>query len=284
MEAYAYLAQQARKIGVYRHAKKLKKFVVSTDGLFLELNPEVYTYAKQGYCPMVEDVRYGIKVHNALNVGMDEIAPIAFRITTGDVHDTKMFEELEKEVLKLLPKEEVIFVNDLGYFSLDRLQRMCNEGKQFIVPLNPNVKGRKIKIRQKYHGTGFGDYVYRHPKMRDDLRLIVARIGKRKIFLLTNNWRLSPQRIVELYNGRWDSEVFHKEVKRYFSIKKPIGQTWNALVIQILSVFIAYLLLLIFKFLHNHKGSLLETKRIIAEGWWLPASEIVGKPPDTKGL
>ena len=69
IEAFNHLVGYAKHLGIYKHAKKLKKFVVSTDGMFLELNPEIFTYAEQGYCPMARGVRYGVKVHNSLNAG-----------------------------------------------------------------------------------------------------------------------------------------------------------------------------------------------------------------------
>jgi hypothetical protein len=71
---------------------------------------------------------------------------------------------------------------------------------------------------------------------------------------------------------------FSKEVKQYFHIK-PVGQTWNALVIQIFSVFIAYLLLLIFRHLLNPQDSLLKVKRLVKEMGWLSISEAFGDPP-----
>lgn len=275
--AFDHLVDAARSLGVYKFAKKLKRFVVSVDGLFLKLNPKVFRYAKQGYCPLEEGVRWGAKVHTALNVSDGEPRPIAFSPSTGEVSDTRRFEEVRSKVLQILPKERVIWVMDMGYWSIPRFRQLDENGEFFITPLKPGVKGRKAEIRQRYHGTGLGDYVWKHAKTGAVFRLVVARLENgRKIRLVTNNWRLSPKTIVELYQGRWDSEVFHKEVKQYFSIARPFGTTWNGFVVQVLSVFIAYLLLLIFRFLHQPMATLLEVKRKMETGWWLPMSKFTG--------
>jgi len=286
-QAFDHLVDTCRRLGIYRRARKLKKYVVSVDGLFLQLNPEVLRYAKQGYCPMEEGVRFGAKVHIALNVTGGEPRPIAISPTTGEVNDTLRFEELQAKVRRILPQEQVIWVMDMGYTSIPRFQRIDQEKEFFITPLKKSLKGCKVEVRQTYHHTGLGDYVWKHIPTGAVFRLVVARLENgRKIRLLTNNWRLSPKTIVELYRDRWDCEVFHKEVKQYFSIARPFGTTWNAFVVQVLSVFIAYLLLLIFRFLYQPMATLLEVKRRMEIGWWLPMAEFNdgGPGPPKKSL
>lgn len=273
-QAFDHLVDTCRRLGIYRWAKKLKKYVVSVDGCFLQLNPKVFRYAKQGYCPMEEGVRWGAKAHIALNVMGGEPRPIAISPTTGEVNDTTEFEGVADKVRRILPNEHILWVMDMGYWSIPRFQELEEKGETFITPLRSDVKGYKVEIRQKYHGTGLGDYVWKHIPTGTVFRLVVARLENgRKIRLLTNNWRLSPKTIVELYRGRWDSEVFNKAVKQYFSIARPFGTTWNAFVVQVVSAFIAYLLLLIFRFLYQPMAKLLEVKRRMEIGWWLPMAE-----------
>ncbi len=275
--AFDHLVEASRKLGVYRFAKKLKRFVVSVDGLFLKLNPKVFRYAKQGYCPLEGGVRWGAKVHAALNVAGGEARPIAFSLSTGEVNDSQRFEDVRAKVLRILPKERIIWVKDMGYWSIPRFQKMDENGEFFVTPLRSDVKGRKVEIRQPYHGTGLGDYVWKHADTGAVFRLVVAKLENgRKIRLLTNHWRLSPKTVVEIYHGRWDSEVFNKGVKQYFSIARPFGTTWNAFAVQVLSVFIAYLLLLIFRFLHQPVATLLVVKRRLEAGWWLPMPKFAG--------
>lgn len=262
--------EQAQNLGVYKTMRRYRKLIVGYDGMFIRLNPEVFTYAKQGYCPMEEGVRWGVKVHAAVNAGIGDTPPVTIRITTGDVHDSKMFEVLESDVLRLLPHENIIFVIDKGYTSLERYQGWLDKDRFFIIPLHENLtkKGRKVKTISPYKGTGKGDYVFRHPALKTDLRLVVVKRNGKKFRLLTNIWNYRPSTIVEIYRKRWDCEVFNKEMKQHFRIKKPIGLSWNAICIQIITAYIAYLLLLIVKALSGWGETLLQLKRYVSINWW----------------
>ena len=286
-EIFQKTVEQARELGIYRPLKKLKKYVVGYDGMFITLNPEVFNFAKQGYCPVEKGVRWGAKVHIAINAGIIDAPPITIQITPGDVHDSKMFETLESDVLRIIHTENIIFIQDAGYTSLKRTQRWLNEGRLFIIPLHKNLtkRGRKVKILSPYKGTGKGDYVFRHPALDEDLRLIVFRRNSKKFKLLTNIWNYKPSTIVELFRKRWDCEVFNKEMKQHFRIKKPIGLSWNALCIQIITAYISYLLLLIAKALFRMGCTFLQFKRYVSINWWepIPLPKGVG-PPEKKNI
>jgi hypothetical protein len=286
-EIFQKTVEQARKLGIYRPLKKLKKYVIGYDGMFIELNPEVFNFAKQGYCPVEKGVRWGAKVHIALNAGIIDAPPITIRITPGNVHDSKMFETLESDVLRIIHTENIIFIQDAGYTSLKRIQRWLNEGRLFIIPLHKNLtkRGRKVKTLSPYKGTGKGDYVFRHPALDEDLRLIVYRRNGKKFKLLTNIWNYKPSTIVEIFRKRWDCEVLNKEMKQHFRIKKPIGLSWNALCIQIITAYISYLLLLIVKALFRMGGTFLKFKRYVSINWWEPTPLPKGVgPPEQKEI
>ena len=76
--------------------------------------------------------------------------------------------------------------------------------------------------------------------------------GKRYTFL-TNHFRLSAQTIADVYRERWHIELFFKEIKQNLRIKTFVGNTENAVLIQIYTALTIYLLLKYQKFL-SHLG------------------------------
>jgi len=70
---------------------------------------------------------------------------------------------------------------------------------------------------------------------------------KKPFEILTNITSLPSEIIVALYGERWPIELVFKDVKQNFGLQQPIGRTMTALVFHIYAVFIAYLLLQIFR-------------------------------------
>ena len=72
--------------------------------------------------------------------------------------------------------------------------------------------------------------------------------GKHYEFL-TNHFRLSPKTIADIYKDRWQIELFFKEIKQNLRIKNFVGNSENAVLIQIYTALTLYLLLAYQKFL-----------------------------------
>jgi len=72
--------------------------------------------------------------------------------------------------------------------------------------------------------------------------------GKRYEFL-TNHFRLAPKTIADIYKERWRIEIFFREIKQNLRIKSFVGNTENAVLIQIYTALTVYLLLAYQKFL-----------------------------------
>ena len=66
--------------------------------------------------------------------------------------------------------------------------------------------------------------------------------GKR-IILLTNNFELRSEEIVEIYNRRWEIELLFKQLKQNFPLRYFYGDIVNAIKTQIWVTLIANLLL-----------------------------------------
>jgi IS4 transposase len=70
--------------------------------------------------------------------------------------------------------------------------------------------------------------------------------GKRIVFL-TNNTRLPPEVIGELYRLRWQVELFFKWIKQHLRIKAFFGTSENAVKTQIWIAVATYVLIAIVK-------------------------------------
>jgi IS4 transposase len=60
--------------------------------------------------------------------------------------------------------------------------------------------------------------------------------------LLTNNFELEAQAIIEIYKHRWQIEVLFKQLKQNFPLKYFFGESVNAIQTQIWVTLIANLL------------------------------------------
>ena len=96
-------------------------------------------------------------------------------------------------------------------------------------------RGRKPKKRPTVKQTETGTLVLRRVvKKTDDKKGTIA--------FITNNFSLSASEICEIYRRRWAIECLFKRLKQNFPLKYFLGDSVNAIEIQIWSVMIAYLL------------------------------------------
>ncbi|WP_052301892.1 IS4 family transposase [Desulfobacca acetoxidans] len=86
--------------------------------------------------------------------------------------------------------------------------------------------------------------------------------GKEYVFL-TNRFDLSALAIADLYRQRWQIELFFKWVKQNLKIKTFYGTFRNAVLIQIWTALIAYLLLIWLKIKSTINIGILELSRLI---------------------
>src|SRR5208283_1371572 len=89
-----------------------------------------------------------------------------------------------------------------------------------------------------------------------------AASGKRYVFL-TNHFKLSARTIADIYKERWQIEIFFRWIKQNLKIKAFIGNSENAVLTQIYTALIVYLLLCYLKFLCNLSITLQNCIRIL---------------------
>jgi len=80
---------------------------------------------------------------------------------------------------------------------------------------------------------------------------------------VTNIWNISPEEIHHCYKQRWDMEILNKDLKSNLKIDHFIGKNLNAVLIQIFTTLIAYLLIALFRIFYNPFLSIREIKRVL---------------------
>ena len=191
----------------------------------------------------------GIKVHTLIR--SDQDVPCMIRFSPGAANDMRFLKDIH------LPKGSLV-VFDKGYNDYNAFNRFTTEGVSWVTRLhqhlvykvlqeNPVSEVQRCKgvidDRQILLGV---DYKPNKPKVK--ARLVAFTDDSGKVFeFLTNNFKLMPATIAEIYKKRWQIELLFKRIKQNYPLKYFLGDSENAITIQIWCALIADLLLKIIK-------------------------------------
>lgn len=222
----------------FRFKNKLLSFDSTTISLCLSLFPWAEFRRTKG----------GVKVHVLLD--HDDYMPSFVSITEAKTHDSRMSKEL-------VLKPGSIVALDRGYVDFGQFRAWTNQGVFFVTRMKDNcvytVKEVRTLPRNKHvlsdeivrlTGTGMEE------KYPEPLRRITAENPEtgETIVLLTNHLRFAASTIGEIYRDRWEIELFFKTLKQNLKVKTFVGESENALRIQIWTALIS---LLVIKWLHH---------------------------------
>jgi FOG: Transposase and inactivated derivatives len=219
----------------FRFKSKLYSLDATTIKLCLSLFPWASFRQKKG----------GVKMHTLLD--HNGYIPAFVTVTEARTHESRMVNSLD------LPKGSIV-VFDKGYFSYPWFRRLKEKGVFFVTRLKQNAVYKLLERRPVNRTAGVtSDHIIEVVSKAKTLRL--RRIGYRDpetgkhYEFLTNHFRLAPKTIADIYKDRWQIEIFFREIKQNLRIKTFVGNTENAVLIQIYSALTVYLLLAYQKFL-----------------------------------
>lgn len=147
------------------------------------------------------------------------------------------------------------YVFDLGYYSFAWWGQLDAAGCRFVSRLRKNspteivaerhvlkdgpiIRDMLVRVRDRLHNTR------KHPFKGRHLREIHVVIETGKTLRLVTNDLTSPAEVIaDLYQERWEIELFFRWIKQTLKIKHFLGTSENAVRIQIAVALIAYLLL-----------------------------------------
>jgi hypothetical protein len=169
-------------------------------------------------------------------------------VTIGKVHDLK-------GAAPLRWARHWTYIFDRAYLGFDFLTTLLEAGAHFVVRFKAGISYRILEryaVPQAPAMAGFrltSDWTISLPGWEGILlRLVSYQLPDGKLIrVLTDRFDLSAVSVAQLYKERWTIENWWKGVKQMFKIKRPLGESENALPVQIVSAFVTDLLLRAFK-------------------------------------
>ena len=178
------------------------------------------------------------------------------------------------------------YLFDRGYFSFDLLTALLNAGAHFVIRLKAGVEYRSLRshpIPEVKLPAGIraikSDWTVSLPGWASEviLRLVVYQLTDGKIIrVLTSRHDLSALSIALLYKERWSIEKWWRWLKRIYKVKEPLGESENALPLQIVAAFVTDLVLRAFKQCGGFKGTLYDFVKTSREISLVPISRVIG--------
>ena len=231
-EMYGLCAAKAPK-----HKFRFKSKLFSLDATTITLCLSLFPWAS------FRQTRGGIKMHTLLD--HDGHIPAFATVTDAKAHESRIAKALD------LPKGSIV-VFDKGFISYPWFRALGEKGIFFVTRLKKKAAYKIVERRPVNRKTGVSsDQIIE----RRDTPLRLRRIGYRdqasgkRYEFLTNHFRLAPRTIADIYRERWQIELFFKEIKQNLRIKTFVGNSENAVLIQLYTALTVYLLLKYQKFL-----------------------------------
>ena len=191
----------------------------------------------------------GLKMHILL--ASEQQLPVHQSITAANVNDVE-------EGRRLLIEPGATYVFDKGYCDYGWWSRINSQGARFVTRLKKNGA---VRI-EEHRAIGPEDshilsdssvsFVHRgnrggHRNLYEGVlrRIEVQRPEEEPLVLVTNDLISPAAEIAHLYKQRWGIELFFKWIKQHLKIKRFLGESENAVRIQLLTALIAYLLVIL---------------------------------------
>lgn len=208
-----------------------------------------------------------LKMHTLLDY--QGSIPSFMVVTQGKEADIKI---AKKSQLPLC--QDSIVVADRAYVDFAWFNELNSKGVYFVIRAKGNLKYKALQERHdNFAKKTISDKTIlmtgaaTSKKYSQPLRLIKLQVKgeKKPVILITNNFKFAASTITEIYKARWDIEEFFKWIKQNLKIKTFLGTSENAVLIQIWTALIYYLLLAYIKFQTRYKFTLLHFARVLKE-------------------
>lgn len=211
----------------------------------------------------------GIKLHTKFDLqkGIPELVVIS----NAKEHDkTKM--------QQLMTEQNCIYVFDKAYVDYKKFDKFTSDEKFFITRLKDNAVIEEVeslnitysqdKLLDKDVTIIYDKVVYLGneytTKTKKKYRIIkIIDSKERTLIFVTNMFDLSSEEIAWLYKKRWEIELFFKWIKQHLKVKKFVGRSLNAVMIQIITAIITFIMVRLIQKTSKTSHGLLKIKRLI---------------------
>lgn len=223
----------------------LKNSCYAIDSTSIDLCLSVFPWAP--YMETKRNTKGAVKLHTLMDLRGS--IPTFFHMTSGKVHDVRFLDLIVFEA-------GAYYVMDKGYHDTARFFAITQAGAFFVTRAKSNTAFTRLSSRAVPTTGGLrSDQMIRfssketqkqYPDMLRRISYYDAKTLRRYVFL-TNNCAVSAQTIADLYQHRWQIELFFKWVKQHLKIKTFWGHSKNAVQTQIAIALCAYLMVAILK-------------------------------------
>ena len=233
------LTSDSRRGGTEEWLKRLRIIDSTTISLFSNL-----IFKGVGRHPKTGRKKGGIKVHAVIHA--NEGVPCDVQFTSAATNDTFM----------LVPSkfsENEIAAMDRAYINYDKFEELTERNVVYVTKMKKSLNYELLLDFMEMTPEGKMEYreqvvVFRKGETRHVARIVTYvdfKKGKqpRLISLLTNDFGMRPDTIVDIYRRRWQIESLFKQIKQNFPLRYFYGESANAIKIQIWVTLIANLLL-----------------------------------------
>jgi hypothetical protein len=236
------LIHQARKLYADDDfGLELKETVYALDSTTIDLCLSLFPWAR------FRKTKGAVKMHTLLDLRGN--IPSFVDITDGKVHDVNILDAL-------IPEPGAIYIMDKAYLDYNRLYSLHQNAAFFVTRAKANTQLNRLYSSPVDKSTGLRcDQIvaltgyYTKKAFPDKLRRIKYYDMKNdlKLVFLTNHFNLSAKTIADLYQSRWQIELFFKWIKQHLKIKSFYGTSENAVKTQIWIAITIYVLVAIIK-------------------------------------
>lgn len=232
-ETFYYLLEQARDRLPGKDANEMVRLIDSTT---IDLNLNQFEWAQ------FRSTKAGIKLHTVYDPNAQ--VPVFFEMTAAKMNDRKALDKLP-----MMPG--MTYVVDRAYNDYSWYYSLEQQGSVFVGRMKCNARYEVIETLSAQGEGVVADELIRLSaiKAQKDCPITLRRIvftrseDQKKLVFITNDLARSAEDIAALYKQRWQIELFFKWIKQNLKIKRFIGRSENAVIIQVLVAMIAYLLL-----------------------------------------
>jgi len=253
------LIRRARKLyATEPFALELDQTVYALDATVIDLCLSLFPWAH------FRSTKAAIKLHTLLDLRGS--IPTFLALTEGAVHEVNLLDDIPIE-------PGAIYVLDRGYLDYKRLARFTQAGAFFVIRAKSNLHSyvtasrpvdrttglrcdQSIRLRGFYSKQGYPDLLRR-------IRF-VDEAHEHSLIFLTNHFSLPALKITEIYQARWQIELFFRWIKQNLRIRSFMGTSDNAVRIQIWSAISTYLLVAILKKTLKLEPSLHEILQVLS--------------------
>ena len=233
------LTSDSRRGGTEEWMKRLRIIDSTTISLFSNL-----IFKGVGRHPKTGKKKGGIKVHAVIHA--NEGVPCDVEFTSAATNDSFM----------LVPSrfsEKEIAAMDRAYINYEKFEELTSRNVVYVTKMKKNLNYELLFDFMEMIPEGKMEYreqvvVFSKGETKHIARIVTyvdIKKGKhpKLVSLLTNDFDMRPETIVEIYRRRWQIESLFKQIKQNFPLKYFYGESSNAIKIQIWVTLIANLLL-----------------------------------------